>query len=80
MTRGVKRVKRSEGVQWSNPMCGPGRMSLRRTAEMLASGLAAGVVFCALRANLQPDLRGKLRLERVDQTRDESRDLRFSEV
>lgn len=50
-------MKRSEGVQWSNPMCGPGPMSLRRKAEVLVSGLAAGAVCCALVANLH--LNGK---------------------
>jgi hypothetical protein len=54
-------------------------MSLRHKAEMLV-GLAAGAVCCALVANLHLDLRGKIALEIVDQTRDESRELRFSEV
>jgi hypothetical protein len=53
-------------------------MSLRRKAEMLVSGLAAGAVCCALVANLH--LRGKIALEIADLTRDESRELRFSEV
>jgi hypothetical protein len=61
-------------------MCGPGPKSLRRKAEMLVSGLAAGAVLRALVANLHLGLKAKTTLERVDQTKDESRDSRFSEV
>ena len=59
-------------MRWLKTMCAtmrkPSPMSPSRTAETLASGLAADALFCDLLANVRLHLEHQVDLERVVET------------
>lgn len=62
-------MKTAEGVQWSNPTCGPGPTTPSRKDEKLANRLAGDAVSWALLADLRLNPRSKLAVKRIDPKR-----------